>query len=159
MFRKKIIYFDYASATPIDKKVLRLMSSWEKGFFANPTSIHGRGVKVRSIIEEAREKIAKEINAHSDEIIFTGSSTESNAIAILGVVNNFRLNNKGIIPHIITTEIEHPSVIMHCKLLQERGEVEVTYVSVDRKGIINLEELKDSLKENTILVSVMYANN
>src|ERR1035437_2740581 len=98
MFNKGKIYLDFASATPLDKRVLEIMSSYNQDFFANATSIHSSGVKVRNIIEKSRESIAKSINAHSDEIIFTGSSTESNAIAILGIVNNFKLNNK-IIPH------------------------------------------------------------
>ena len=164
MFKKKKIYLDYASATPIDKRVLQLMYLYEKNFFANATSIYSSGVKVRSIIEEAREKTAKLINAHNDEIIFTGSGTESDAMAIFGVINNYKLlitnrNSEKEIPHIITTKIEHPAVLMNCKLLEEKGEAEVTYVSVDKNGIINLEELENSLKENTVLVSVMYANN
>jgi cysteine desulfurase len=160
----KRIYLDFASATPVDKKVLMLMSLYEKDFFANATSIHNSGVKVREIIEKSRGKIAKEINAHSDEIIFTSSGTESDALAILGVIKNYelRIKNEKLeykIPHIITTEIEHSAVLENCKILEERGEAEVTYIGVDKDGIINLEELKNSLKKNTVLVSVMYANN
>lgn len=158
MFNKGKIYLDFASATPLDKRVLKIMSSYNQDFFANATSIHSSGVKVRNIIEKSREDIAKSINAHSDEIIFTGSSTESNAIAILGIVNNFKLNNK-IIPHIITSEIEHPAVLENCKMLEERGEAEVTYIKVDEGGIINPKDIKEAIKENTILVSIMYANN
>lgn len=158
LLRKKKIYLDYASATPIDKAVAKKMAFCEKSFFANPTSIHSEGVKTRSIIEESRAKIAKLINAHSDEIIFTGSGTESDALAILGVIKNFSSSTTKK-PHIVTTKIEHPAVLENCKMLEERGEVEVTYISVDKTGIVNLEELKDSLKENTVLVSVMYANN
>lgn len=158
MFTKKKIYLDNASATPLDKRVLKIMSSYNQDFFANATSIHGSGVKVREIIEKSREKIAKEINAHSDEIIFTGSSTESNAIAILGIVNNFKLNNK-IIPHIITSEIEHPAVLENCKMLEKSGGAEVTYIKINKQGIINPKDVKDAIKKNTILVSIMYANN
>jgi cysteine desulfurase len=152
-------YLDYASATPIDKRVLKLMSSYEKSLFANATSIHSGGVKSRAIIEESREKIAKGMNAHSDEIIFTGSSTESIAMVILGVVNNYQLNNKSHIPHIITSKIEHPAVLMNFKLLEERGKAEVTYIKVDEVGVVNLKDIRDSIKENTALVSIMYANN
>jgi cysteine desulfurase len=164
MFNKKNIYLDYASSTPINERVLTLMSSISKKFFANATSIHKSGVKARNIIEESREKIAKGLNAHSDEIIFTGSSTESNALAIIGVIKNYeaRIKNeelKFIIPHIITTQIEHPAVLENCRMLEKSGEAEVTYLSVGKNGIVNLEELKESLKENTILVSIMYANN
>lgn len=159
MFKGKKIYLDYASATPIDKKVLRLMYLYEKDFFANATSIHSSGVKVRNIIEESRHKIAKLINAHSDEIIFTGSGTESDAMVILGIIRDWRIKNKGLLPHIVTTKIEHPAILENCRLLENLGEAKVTYVSVDKNGIINLEELEESLKENTILVSIMYANN
>ena len=159
MFKEKYIYLDYAGATPINKKVTRKMALYEKKFFANPTAIYKDGVKVRNVIEEAREKVAKLINAHSDEIIFTGSGTESDALAILGVVKEWRNKNTGKIPHVVTTKIEHPAVLENCKMLEEDGEAEVTYVGVDKNGIVSLEELRDSLKENTVLVSVMYANN
>ena len=159
MFRNKNIYLDHAGATPIDKKVFRKMAYYEQGFFANPSAIYKDGVNVRNIIEESRDKIAKLINAHKDEIIFTSSGTESDALAIFGVVKDWRMKNKGKIPHIITTKIEHPAILENCRILEDLEEAEITYVGVDKEGIINLEELKDSLKENTILVSVMYANN
>jgi cysteine desulfurase len=160
----KKIYLDHAGATPIDKDVLKKMALYEKEFFANPSAVHKEGVKVRNAIEEARAKIAKLMNAHSDEIIFTGSGTESDAIAILGVIKNYglRITNEKLkyqIPHIVTTKIEHPAVLENCRILEARGEAEVTYVGVDKNGIINLEELKESLRNNTVLVSVMYANN
>jgi len=155
----KNIYLDNASATPINKDVLKVMNKVEKSLFANPSAIHKEGVKVRSVIEDARNNIAKLINAHSDEIIFTGSGTESDALAILGVVRGWNIQNKGKIPHIITSKIEHPAVLENCCMLEKTNEAEVSYISVDKYGILNLDELKDSLKENTILVSVMYANN
>ena len=159
MKRGEKIYLDYAGSTPIDKKVLSLMASYEKSFYANATSIHSSGVKSRTIIEESREKIAKGLNAHSDEIIFTGSSTESSAMVIIGVINNYLLNTKGIVPHVITTEIEHPAVLMNFKFLEKIGKAEITYLKINEKGIINPKDVRDSLKSNTALVSVMYANN
>lgn len=155
----KKIYFDNAGATQIDKKVSKIMATYERGYFANPSAIFTDGVKVRSVIDDARNKIAKLINAHSDEIIFTGSGTESDALALLGVVRGWRIKNKGILPHVITTQIEHPAILENCRLLESLGEAEVTYISVDKDGIVKLDELEDSLKENTVLVSVMYANN
>jgi len=161
---KKTIYLDYAGATPIDARVARKMAKYKKGFFYNPSAIYEGGVEVRKVIEEIRGKIAKLINAHADEIIFTGSGTESVALAILGVINNYKLQNKKEdsnkkIPHLITTQIEHPAVLENFRLTEERGEAEVTYLTVDQNGIVDLKELKSSLKENTILVSIMYANN
>lgn len=174
---KREIYLDYAGATPTEKKVLKEISVYSK-FFANPSAIYESAVKVKTIIEEKRKDISKIINAHSDEIIFTGSGTESNALAIIGTITNYQLarrrggllinnGNSGIknekeeykIPHIITSKIEHPAVLENCKILEDKGQAEVTYLSVDEEGIINLNELKESLKENTILVSIMYANN
>ncbi|HLP86487.1 MAG TPA: cysteine desulfurase family protein [Candidatus Paceibacterota bacterium] len=159
MFKKKEIYLDYAASTPIDEGVVKKMHSYESNFFANPSAVHNDGLKVKNIVDNARGKIAKLINAHSDEIIFTGSGTESDALAVIGVVRNWNLQNKGKTPHIITTKIEHPAVLENCRLLEKTGEAEVTYLSVDKGGIVNLEELEDSLQDNTILVSVMYANN
>ena len=159
MFKKRRIYLDNASATPIEGRILSLMSSYNRDYFSNASAIHIGGVKTRGIIEKSREKIAKQLNAHSDEIIFTGSSTESNALAIFGVVNSFKLSNKGTIPHIITSEIEHPAVLMNCRLLEEREEAEITYVKINESGIINPKDIKEAIKENTVLVSIMYANN
>jgi cysteine desulfurase len=164
MFKKKNIYLDNAGATKVDKSVARIMARCEQEFFANPSAIYSDGVKVRNSIEEARGRIAKHINAHNDEIIFTGSGTESDALVILGTIKNYELKIKNEkleykIPHIITSKIEHPAILENCRLLEERGEAEVTYIGVDKNGIVDLKELEESLKENTILVSIMYANN
>lgn len=159
LFGKRNIYLDYASSAPIDRRVARKMSFCETSFFANPSAIHNEGVKVRKVIEKSRENIARELRAHSDEIIFTGSGTESDALAIFGVINNFKENFKDIIPHIITSEIEHPAVLENCKLLEKRGEAEITYIKVDENGLVNPKDVRESLKENTILVSIMYTNN
>ena len=152
----KNIYLDYASATPINKKVADLMFSHQSKFFANPSSIHKSGLEAHKVIEDARARIASLISAHKDEIIFTGSGSESDVLAIMGVVRSFKNN---AIPHIVTTVIEHPAVIEVCKMLEKNGEAEVTYVSPDENGIINPKDIRDALKENTVLVSVMYANN
>lgn len=158
------IFFDYAGSTPLDKNVFKKMSFYEKDFFANPSAIYSKGILVRDVIDFSREKIAKLINAHFNEIIFTSSGTESNAMAILGIVKNYELKIQSqklekIIPHIITSKIEHPSVLENCKMLESTGAAEVAYINVDKNGIIDLEEFRKSLKDNTILVSVMYANN
>lgn len=158
LFKRKTIYLDYAGATPVEKEVLKEMQKCEN-LYANPSAIYQDGVSVRKVIEEARKNIAKEINAHSDEIIFTGSGTESDALAVLGVARAWRKENDGKIPHIITSRIEHPAVLENCHLLEKNGEAEVTYIDVDKEGIIKLEELEESIKDNTVLVSIMYANN
>jgi len=158
---KKGIYLDYAGATPVDKAVLKEMYKFDGKFFANPSSIHYLGVLAHNLLEESRSKIAKLINAHSDEIIFTSSGTESDALAILGLVYNLSkpgLDEKNI-PHIVTTNIEHPAILENCRLLEKRKEAEVTYIEPDENGLINPKDIKNAIKENTVLVSVMYANN
>jgi cysteine desulfurase len=152
----KKIYLDHASATPIDKKVAELMTTLESSVFSNASAIHGEGVKARVMIENARKSIATLIFAHPDEIIFSGSGTESNAIAILGIVRSYDGARK---PHIVTTSIEHPAVLENIRMLEKNEEAEVTYISVNDKGIVSPKDVRDSLKENTILVSIMYANN
>lgn len=162
LFKKKNnIYLDYASATPVNRSVLKLINKIEKKYFANASAIHEKGVLARRMIEQSRSNIAKSLNAHSDEIIFTGSGTESNALAIHGTVNYFleKFKDRKIIPHIITSTIEHPSVIENVKLLERKGLVEATYVPVLENGLIDLKFLKESIRVNTALVSVMYANN
>lgn len=156
IFRRKTIYLDYASSTPLDKKVAKLMTSYECEFFSNPSAIHSDGVKAREVIENARTQIASLMNAHSDEIIFTGSGTESDALAILGVVRAYKGKK---IPHIVTTNIEHSAILENCRMLEKNKEAEITYVEVNENGIVNPKDIRDALKENTILVSVMYANN
>ncbi|MEK7586075.1 MAG: cysteine desulfurase family protein [Patescibacteria group bacterium] len=150
------IYLDHASATPIDSSVAKLISLYERRYFANASSIHKGGVETQKVIENAREQIAKLIFAHSDEIIFTGSGTESDALAIIGVVRGYKGKN---IPHIITTTIEHSAVLENCRMLEKNREAEVTYIMPDADGIINPKDVRDALKVSTALVSVMYANN
>ncbi|MCE9517460.1 cysteine desulfurase [Candidatus Nomurabacteria bacterium] len=165
MFNKnKNIYLDYASATPLNKEVSNLMSHLQRDLYANASAIHREGVKARKVIDDSRTFIAKSIFAHSDEIIFTGSGTESDALAILGTITNYELlitneNTKKILPHIVTTAIEHPAVLENCRTLEKEGRAEVTYIKCDANGIINPKDIKSALKVNTILVSVMYANN
>lgn len=157
MFGKKKIYLDYASMTPIDKKVAKVVSEYARIVELNPSAIHSGGVFARNIVEESRKSIARSINAQSDEIFFVGSGTESDALAILGVIRN--LNKKDFLPHIVTTNIEHSAVLENCRLLESRGEAEATYVNVEEDGIVDPRKIREAIKENTVLVSVMYANN
>lgn len=154
--KQEKIYLDYASATPIDPLVSLVMAKSLKENFANPSAIHGSGLKVKKILEESRKDIGNFLGAHSDEIIFTSGATESNNLAILGVVNNF---TESFIPHIITTNIEHASVLEVCKYLEKTKKAEVTYVEVEKNGIVDPKKIRKALKINTVLVSVIYANN
>lgn len=160
MFRKKkIIYLDNAASTPIDRDVLKGIIKNLNREFANPSSIHSYGVNAGNILLDCKNKISSIINAHIDEIIFTGSGTESNALAILGTVYNFHSLNNNLMPHIVTTSIEHPAVLENCKFLEDKGLAEITYVDPDKDGLVNPKDIRSALKENTVLVSVMYANN
>lgn len=159
LLQNKKVYLDNAGSTPIDASIVKILHKYERELYANPSSIHSEGISVRDCINQARFRIAKMLNVHSDEIIFTGSGTESDALAILGVVRGWNLKNKQLKPHIITSKIEHPAILENCRLLERLEEAEVTYISVDKNGLVNLNELESSLKDNTILISIMYANN
>lgn len=158
---KKIIYLDNAASTPIDKKVALEMVKTAK-LYGNPSAYNNCGREAREYTEKARLKVARFLGAHSDEIIFTNSGTEANNLAIQGIARSlqsitYNLRSK-IKPHIITTQIEHPSVLKPIKWLERTG-FNVTYLSVDKAGFVSVEELKRVLRPETVLVSVMYANN
>lgn len=154
--KQQNIYLDYASATPIDSSVSLIMRKFSKENFANPSAIHSLGVKTKNTLEKARREVGSFLGAHSNEIIFTSGATESNNLAILGVVNKF---TELFVPHIVTTNIEHASVLEVCKYLEKTKKAEVTYVGVEENGIVDPRKIKKALKKNTVLVSVMYANN
>jgi cysteine desulfurase len=148
------IYFDNSATTPIDPRVYEVMVPYFREKYANPSSIHKLGRMVKEDINNARERIALFINADKDEIIFTGSGSESDNLAIKGIA--FARKHKG--NHIITSSIEHKAVLQTCKWLENYG-FEVTYLPVDKNGFVDLETLKSHIKNSTILISVMLANN
>ena len=148
------IYMDHTAGKPIDSRVLEAMLSYMKFFYGNPFSIHSFGEEPRKALDEARIKIAELINAERKEsIIFTSGATESNNLAIKGVANRNADRGK----HIMTSSIEHMSVLNPCKFLKTKG-FNVTFLPVDSYGVISLESLERELKDDTILVSVQYAN-
>ena len=152
---KNILYLDNAATTKVREEVLKEMLPFFNINFGNPSSIYSIGRLSKKKIEEAREKIAKVINAQPKEIYFTGCGSESDNIAIKGIAYANKENGKN---HIITSKIEHPAVLNTCKALEKEG-FKVTYLNVDNEGIVNLGELKNSINEKTILISIMYANN
>ncbi|MFA6437337.1 MAG: cysteine desulfurase family protein [Candidatus Paceibacterota bacterium] len=148
------VYFDNAATTKVDSRVFEAMKPYFSDIYGNASSLHGFGLSAKQALEEAREVIARKINARHNEIIFTSGATEADNLAIRGVAyKNNHLGN-----HIITTKIEHPAVLESCRFLETQG-FKITYLSVDREGFVNLEELKRSLGEKTILVSIIFANN
>ena len=148
------VYFDNAATTRLDDEVLKEMLPYLKENYGNASSIYKLGRESKKAIEESREKVAKILNCKSSEIYFTAGGSESDNTAIKGIARGYK--DKG--NHIITSKIEHPAVLETCRELEKEG-FEVSYISVDENGIINLEELKNAIKENTILISVMFANN
>ena len=149
----KNIYLDYASGAPLDARVFSAMKEFMTGNSANPSALHKEGVSARRAVEKARESVARILGVQKEEIIFTSGGTESNNLAILGVVASAST------PHIVTINIEHPSVLEVCRYLEKEKKAEVTYVSVEQNGIVDPKKIKEAIRKNTVLVSVMYSNN
>src|SRR3989344_285591 len=158
MKNKKKIYLDFASTAPMERGVVLAMEPYWSETYANPGSIHSCGQDAIKAVDGARGTIQKFLGARSPhEIIFAGSATEANNLATRGVV---KLKTPRVAkPRVITTRIEHPSVLEPIRRLAEHGEIEAVYLGVDKGGLINPEELKSSINENTVLVSIGYANN
>jgi cysteine desulfurase len=152
---KRFVYLDNASATPIDKKVFSKMKIFFEKNYANPSSLHDLGIQNREILEEQRKIIATILEVQKNEIIFTSGSTESNNLAILGILENF---SGSFMPHLITSNIEHASVLEIFKYLEKKGKAEVSYLAVEKNGLVNIDKLKKEIKKNTILISIIYAN-
>lgn len=148
------IYLDYNATTPIDKEVAQAMRPYLEEYFGNPSSTHAFGSKTKMAVERSRQQVAELINCDPSEVIFTSGGTESNNYAIKGIA--LAQKQKG--NHIITSSIEHPAVIEVCKYLEKQG-FEVTYLPVDEQGIVLLDELKSAIRNETILISIMHANN
>ena len=151
---------DYQATTPVDKKVIDKMMPYYNIYYGNAHSkTHQYGWDSNRAVEESRNNIAKLINSDSKEIVFTSGATESNNIAIKGVANFVKNNkNKKVKNHIITTQIEHKCVLESCRYLSKEG-FNITYLPVNNKGLINIQHLKDSITQNTLLVSIMAINN
>lgn len=153
-----MIYFDHAATTPVSEKVKKSMCTYFDEKFGNPSSIYALGREAKSAVEESRAEAAKLLGASSKEIIFTSGATESNNLAIKGVAE-YAAYNFGLVPHIITSSIEHHCVLDSVKWLEKAVGVEVTYLPVDHEGLVNPDDVKDAIRDNTVLVSVMCGNN
>ncbi len=151
----KNIFLDHASGAPLDMRVYKTITKHLKQTQGNSSALYLRGEKAHKILEQSRTQIAHILNVLPNEILFTGSATEANNIAIFGNAYDHKRQNTG---HVITTQIEHPSVL-ECFFALEREGTPVTYLPVNREGLINPKDLKTALLEDTRLVSIMYANN
>ena len=150
----RIYYFDHAATTAVDEEVLREMIPYFSYSYGNPSSAYTIGRQNKMAIHVARQKVAKAIKAKPKEIYFTGCGSESDNLALKGITYANSKNKK----HIITTKIEHHAILNTCKTLEQEG-IEVTYLNVDKDGKINLQELENCIKDDTILISIMTANN
>ncbi|PIS38743.1 MAG: cysteine desulfurase NifS [Candidatus Nealsonbacteria bacterium CG08_land_8_20_14_0_20_43_11] len=152
--KQRKIYLDYAATTPVDPRAVKAMLPYFSEDFGNTMSLHSLGQEAKGALEESREVIADLIGAKSSEIIFTSSATESNNLALKGIA--FANRDKG--RHIIISQIEHPCVMESAKWLETQG-FEVTRLRVDKYGLVDPEDVKKAIKKDTILVSIMHANN
>ncbi|MBM3700134.1 MAG: cysteine desulfurase [Actinobacteria bacterium] len=148
------IYFDHAATTPVLPEVAQVMNKCFLKYFGNASEPHLPGRQAKKILEQSRHEIASVLGASDAEIVFTGSGTESDNMAIFGAAQANRKKGN----HIITTSVEHPAVAMPCKMLEKQG-FKVTYLPVDRYGMVCPDDLKKAITNKTILVSVMHANN
>lgn len=148
------VYLDHAATTPLHPEVSSLMSEFMAETFGNPSSLHSFGREARKWMEEAREKVASLIGAAPEEIVFTSGGTEADNLAILGAA--WSRQKKG--NHLITSAIEHHAVLDTCKFLAKNG-FEVTFLSVDRYGMVDPDEVRKAIRKETILITIMHANN
>jgi cysteine desulfurase len=152
--KQKRVYMDYAATTPVASEVLEAMEPYFSEKFGNASSLHSYGREAKKALEESRVTIAKKLNAEPEEIIFTSGGTESNNLALKGVM----LHNKERGRHVITSKIEHSSILATCKWLEHQN-FEVTYLDVDEFGVVDPLELERAIRNNTILISIGHANN
>ena len=150
----KEIYLDYAATTPVIPEVVNAVTDCLKNDFGNPSSMHGLGIRAEKRIKTAANRIAGLLGVTPEEIIFTSGGTESNNLAIIGTA--YDKKRRGL--HCITSSIEHPSVLQSFAHLEDQG-FEVTYLPVDRNGTVSLNDVRSSLRDDTILVSIMHVNN
>ncbi|MDP2638891.1 MAG: cysteine desulfurase family protein [Candidatus Azambacteria bacterium] len=158
---KQKIYLDYAATTPVDGEVLKAMMPYFSEQVGNPSSVHSFGQEAMTAVDQARETIARCLCSNFREIIFTGSATEANNLAIKGLIHEYcgrKTGEQRRVIHVISTKTEHESVLESLKELEKDGH-EITYLPVDKRGLIKISDLEKNIKNNTILVSIIYANN
>ena len=150
----EVRYFDNSATTRIKEEVLNEMFPYLSKEYGNPSSLYSIGRSAKRAIEEARRRVASLINCKPEEIYFTSCGSESDNTALKGIA--YSNKNKG--KHIITSKIEHPAILHSCQNLENKG-FEVTYLDVDKNGFVNLQSLENSIRSDTILISIMFANN
>ncbi len=150
----KRIYMDHSATTPVASEVLQAMLPYFSDKFGNASSLHGFGQVALEALEDSREKVAKLLGAKTEEIVFTSGGTESDNLALMGIARR----NRDLGKHIITTSVEHPAILETCKKLEKEG-FTVTYLPVTSEGLVDLVALEAAIRSDTILISIMHANN
>lgn len=150
----KIIYLDHGATTSVDERVLNKMIPYFNISYGNPSSMYGIGRQNKMVIERARQDVAKVINCNPKEIYFTSCGSESDNLALKGIM--YANKEKG--KHIITSKIEHPAIMNTCATLKRQG-FDITYLNVNKEGFVKLDELRNSIRNDTVLISIMFANN
>ena len=151
----KRVYLDYAATTPTRPEVVKAMLPYFTDAFGNPSSIYSYGQEAKGIVEQSRTKVAKLIGARDEEIVFTSGGTEADNTALQGVVSG----NESKGNHIITSSIEHHAILETCQFLEKRRGIKMTYIKVDKYGMVDPNDVKKAITNKTILISVMHANN
>ena len=149
-----MVYLDYAATTPVDKRVLESFDRTCIEYVANPNSLHSEGVKAKKLMEAAVNQVASLLNVHDDEVIFTSGATESNNLAIMGVINKYKTRGKTI----ITTKLEHSSILETVGYLEKNGYT-IKYVKLNEFGLVDIDNLKELLNDDVVLVSVCEVNS
>ena len=149
------VYFDYNATTPLDPAVKEAMLPYLGEVWGNPSSVHHVGRRARALLDEARDRVATVWKCKPSEVVFTSGGTESNNLAIFGVARHFR--EKGF--HIVTSSVEHHAVLHPCEYLGNKERFEITYLPVDQQGRVSVQEVEKAMRPDTILVSIMAANN
>ncbi|HUS93612.1 MAG TPA: cysteine desulfurase family protein [Patescibacteria group bacterium] len=153
----KNIYMDYGATTPVRREVLEVMLPYWSDYYGNPSSVHKFGQQASLGLREARETIAKSLGCHCDEIVFTACGSESDNLALRGAMWSARMNGRG--NHMITSQIEHKAVLETAIQLQRNADFEVTILPVDKYGCVDIDQLEQAIRPDTVLISIMAANN
>lgn len=148
------IYLDYNATTPLDERVVEAMLPYLRTHFGNPSSSHWYGTEAQAAVQQARNQVASILGARPEEIVFTGGGSEADNLAIKGVADAYRSRGN----HIITNQVEHPAVLESCRYLERHG-FEVTYLPVDGHGLVSPDDVAEAIRPDTILITVMHANN
>jgi len=157
-FNKNLIYLDYMASTPVHSKVLKAVNRYHRRSFGNPNSVHSYGVQARQVIDESMQLIGKEFGCPANSLYLTSGATESNALALQGVINHYKIMNPDSTPHVLISAIEHPSVL-GLKRLHDQDQIILEIIPVDTDGVVDIKAFGKLLRPETILVSVMMVNS